>query len=269
MIRPPAGQEETMRVLIITIGCLMGILMTGSGACAGLAESPRSRRVIQRVGPELERRCREQGVTLGDPVFIRIFKQEKQLEIWLRTSAGYHCVETFPIACYSGDLGPKTRQGDLQAPEGFYWVVPERMNPWSRFHLSFDIGYPNPRDRQLGYTGGLIMVHGSDVSIGCFAMTDPGIERIYTYVHEAFVKGQSFIRIHIFPFRMTDAAMDAHADSPNAEFWKNLKTGYDFFTRCGVEPDVHARNGVYSFEVPADLRDLVSDDSCQSAGPGL
>lgn len=253
------------------LGACLAIIVTAgsSGFIEDLPESGRSRRVIQRMRPSLEKRCIEQGVSLGDPLYIRIFKSEKELEIWLRNDSGYSLVETLPVAYFSGDLGPKTRQGDNQAPEGFYWVVPRRMNPWSRYHLSFDLGYPNARDRQHGCTGGLIMVHGSTVSIGCFAMTDPGIERIYTYAHEAFVNGQRFFRVHVFPFRMTDANMAMHSGSPHDTFWKNLKKGYDFFECRGVEPDVNTNDGQYTFRVPSGLVHLYSDDPCQNDGADL
>jgi murein L,D-transpeptidase YafK len=148
----------------------------------------------------------------------------------------------------SGGLGPKLRQGDRQAPEGFYYVAPANMNPNSRFHLSFNIGYPNAYDRALGRTGSAIMVHGSWFSTGCFAMTDIKIEEIYALADAALRNGQRFFRLHVFPFRMTTRNLQRHAGSEWAEFWENLKDGYDFFESTKVPPNVLVRGGKYVFQ---------------------
>jgi murein L,D-transpeptidase YafK len=52
------------------------------------------------------------------------------------------------------------------------------MNPASTFHLSFNLGYPNQYERDLGRTGDFLMVHGDCVSIGWYAMTDAQIEEM-------------------------------------------------------------------------------------------
>ena len=107
------------------------------------------------------------------PILMRVFKKESVLEVWKQTRAGkYELLKSFPICRWSGQLGPKRREGDRQAPEGFYSVGPKQMNPNSQFHLSFDIGYPNAFDRAHGGTGAYLMVHGQCTSSGCYAMTD-------------------------------------------------------------------------------------------------
>ena len=121
------------------------------------------------------------------------------------------------------------------------------MNPNSRFHLSFDVGYPNAYDRSHGRTGSYIMVHGNCVSIGCFAMTDPAIEEIYGLVEAALKKGQPVVRIHSFPFRMTERRMDAARESEWFSFWENLKEGYDWFERERVPPDAGVSGQRYVF----------------------
>jgi len=93
-------------------------------------------------------RTLEEGLTevsgkVGDPVFIRIFKEESLLEVWMRTGTEYRHLKDYAICAYSGALGPKLKEGDRQAPEGFYKVKKYQLNPNSKFHLSFNLGYPN------------------------------------------------------------------------------------------------------------------------------
>lgn len=167
------------------------------------------------------------GDHFGKPVFIRIFKEDYLLELWVQEDDGnWHIVETYDIAGMSGGLGPKTREGDLQAPEGFYRVLPGSMNPNSNYHLSFNVGYPNKYDRSLGRTGGLIMVHGSDVSIGCFAMTDSKVEEIYTLVNEAFKAGVNSVPVQVYPFHMTENRMQTVRSSEHYDFWQHIRPGY-------------------------------------------
>ena len=184
----------------------------------------------------------------GQPVFLRIFKEEGELEVWLRGAQSYALFETYPICAWSGALGPKLKEGDGQSPEGFYFVPASALNPASRFHLSFNLGFPNAYDRAHGRTGSFLMVHGDCVSIGCYAMTDAKIEEIYGLVEAALREGQPFVRVHAFPFRMTARNMARHAASSWIEFWTNLKEGYDSFERTGRPPDVTVRDLRYHFE---------------------
>ena len=163
----------------------------------------------------------------GKPVFIRIIKENGVLELWLREKEGWRLFHSYPIAGMSGKLGPKQAEGDYQAPEGFYRVRLSSLNPHSSYYLSFNIGYPNRYDRDLGRTGSHIMVHGSNVSIGCFAMTDSGISEIYTLVAEALRAGQPYVPVQIYPFCMTPERMAKEQDSPHAEFWQHLLPGWE------------------------------------------
>ncbi len=165
------------------------------------------------------------GAHFGSPVFIRIIKEEYILELWVREFGQWQILKTYDIAGMSGDMGPKTAEDDEQAPEGFYAATPQGLNPRSNYHLSFNIGYPNAYDVSQGRTGSYIMIHGSDVSIGCFAMTDTGIEEIYTLVNEAFKAGQKSIPIQIYPFRMTPKRMQQEKKSPHFPFWQLLQPG--------------------------------------------
>jgi TonB family protein len=215
-----------------------------------IPSSPRSREAITRVLPQLQKEFADSSLNFGAPIFIRIFKEERELEIWVRGKNRYHLLKTYPICTYGyGSLGPKTRQGDGLAPEGFYYVTPNRLNPVSNFHLSFNLGYPNRYDRIHGRTGSALMVHGSCVSIGCYAMTNKRIEEIYAISDAAFRNGQSFFRVHIFPFRMTEENMNSHSESNWYSFWENLKEGYDFFYKNDhIPPNVEVLNNRYIFE---------------------
>ncbi|RYD46216.1 MAG: murein L,D-transpeptidase [Verrucomicrobiaceae bacterium] len=200
--------------------------------------------------PGLKRDLAEKKLEFGDPVFIRAFKMERELELFVRNreTGKFDLFRTYHIAGTSGALGPKTAEGDGQVPEGFYYVPPAGMNPASQYHLSFNIGYPNKYDASLGRTGSAIMIHGSDVSIGCLAMTDPKIEEIYTLCSAAHKNGQPYFRVHIFPFRMTQQLIDEKAVFNWKEFWTNLKEGHDLFETHRVPPEVSVENGKYVFK---------------------
>ncbi len=231
--------------------CLIIILTLSSFTCNlshAVTSSTRSRAAVNRAIPRLNPLLESREMKLGQPVFIRIFKEEGQLELWLENDGQFHLFQTWPIAKFSGFLGPKTKQGDGQAPEGFYYVQPEMLNPVSSFHLSFNLGYPNRYDQSHGYTGSALMVHGNNVSIGCYAMTDLVIEDIWTLVVAAFDAGQPFFRVHSFPFRMTPENMAQHSGGKWDDFWLNLQQGYDYFETYGTPPNVEVKNRMYVFD---------------------
>ncbi len=194
----------------------------------------RSDKAIARVLPALTERLEAMKLEYGVPIFIRIFKETEELELWVKNGDRFDLFETYDICTFSGRLGPKLKTGDRQSPEGFYFVTPGRMNPASRFHLSFNLGFPNAYDRYHGRTGSALMVHGNCVSIGCYAMTDRRIEEIYAMADGAFRNGQPFFRVHVFPFRMTGENMEKHRRSKWREFWENLQEGYEHFERTGI-----------------------------------
>ena len=209
----------------------------------------RAAAAARRVRPALERDLTEAGLRFGDPVFIRAFKEEKQLELWMRRrdTGKYQLFRTWKIAAMSGKPGRKLAEGDGQVPEGFYFVPSSGMKPDSVFHLAFNIGYPNAYDRQNGRSGSFIMVHGNQVSIGCMAMTDPVIEEIYTLCDAALAGGRKFFRVHVFPFRMTEQRMAREAGNEWFGFWTELRPGYDAFERDKVPPEVTVDRGRYRF----------------------
>jgi murein L,D-transpeptidase YafK len=223
-------------------------LVLFAAACAPREREPLARadEAIARVKPRLVARLQAKGLTWGAPIFIRIFKEEDQLEIWMERDGRYEYFQTYPICTYSGDLGPKLREGDRQSPEGFYSVGRSQMNPASRFHLSFNLGFPNAFDRANGRTGSALMVHGSCASIGCYAMTDRGIEEIYALADAALRGGQQAFAVHIFPFRMTAENLRKHGKSPWTSFWNDLKTGYDSFEKHRRPPRITVANRRYA-----------------------
>lgn len=187
-----------------------------------------------------------------DNIFIRIFKQEAELEVWKKTASGkFALLTTYEICAWSGDLGPKFKEGDRQAPEGFYRVTPGLMNPNSSFHLSFNLGFPNAYDRSRGRTGSFLMVHGACSSAGCYSMEDKQIEEIYALAREAFLGGQKAFQVHAFPFRMTAENMAIFKDDKHMPFWRTLKRGYEHFELTGVAPKVDACNRGYVFNAKA------------------
>lgn len=214
--------------------------------------SERSLAAEMHVKPTLESQLKDKNLQYGSPLYIRIFKESKEFEVWVKNGLTYEYFKTYPVYNYGpGKLGPKLKEGDWQAPEGFYNITPQSMNPRSQYHLSFNLGFPNQYDQSNGRTGSNILIHGNICSIGCFAMTDPVIEEIYTLAAGAFNNGQKTIPVHIFPFRFTEDKVNEHKTSIWAEFWNNLKKGYDFFETNRVPPTVAVKDKKYVFIPPA------------------
>lgn len=218
-----------------------------AGAAARIPTSEVSQEVVARMTPEIGQALREKALALGAPIFIRIFKESRQLEVWVLRGNEFVLFKTYSICDFSGELGPKLREGDKQSPEGFYRVGPSQLNPNSNFHLAFNLGYPNEYDELHNRTGGKLMVHGRCSSVGCFAMTDYRMEEIYTIVEAALANGQESFAVHIFPFRMTEDNMRRHRTSPWLSFWRNLKEGYDIFERTAAPPEVVVAGDRYTF----------------------
>ena len=195
----------------------------------------------------LDQRLAAQGVKLGEPVMLRLFKLESELEMWVEKDGRFVRFATYPICLWSGRLGPKLKEGDRQAPEGFYTVASEQLNPNSRWHRAFNLGFPNVFDKSKGRYGSFIMVHGGCSSIGCYAMTDPVVDEIWRFVTAALDAGQERVPVHVFPFRLTDGNLKSRKSSQWAGFWGDLKKGYDLFERTRLPPVVSLCNGRYAF----------------------
>ena len=192
------------------------------------------------------------GVDQKSAMLIRTFKKEAEFEVWKQKPDGtYTYLKTFPMCRWSGQLGPKLREGDRQVPEGFYTITPGQMNPNSAYYLSFNVGYPNAYDQAYGRTGGSIMVHGICSSAGCYSMTDAQIAEIYALAREAFSGGQRAIQMQSFPFHMTADNLAKHRLDHNMPFWRNLKEGSDHFEVSKREPQVGVCAKRYVFDARA------------------
>jgi murein L,D-transpeptidase YafK len=221
-------------------------LVLGLAACQDGFD--RSSRHLSPIPPGTMSLIASKGMSTSDPIVIRSYKKEAEMEIWKRGRDGrYALLKTYPICRWSGQLGPKIREGDRQAPEGFYTITPAQMNPNSAYYLSFDTGYPNAFDRAHGRTGSALMVHGSCSSRGCFAMTDEAIAEVYAIGREAFAGGQRTFQFQSYPFRMTPQNLAQHRLDPHMPFWKNLKEGSDYFEATGEEPKVGVCGKRYVF----------------------
>ena len=217
------------------------------------SKSDRAKTIAAKIAPRLKAELTKKNLTFGSPIYIRIFKESDELELWIQgqdAKKEYVLFRNYKICSWSGKLGPKLKEGDHQSPEGCYRVGRRQMNPRSRYHLSFDLGFPNALDRSHQRTGSFLMVHGNCASIGCYAMGDDNIEEIYTLAAAALHKGQNKISVHCFPFRMIKARMleDDVINNQWQPFWQDLQKIYRSFERTWIPPIIKVQNGHYLIE---------------------
>lgn len=194
----------------------------------------------------LDDRLSEKGFKPGDAIFIRIFKSELTLELWMRKGDRFELFASYPICYWSGRLGPKIRTGDRQAPEGFYTISKGQLNPNSRWFRSFNLGFPNLYDQAHGRTGSYLMVHGGCSSVGCYAMTNNVVGEMWELLTAAIAAGQERFAVHVFPFRLTDARLAAYRDHQWVDFWREMQPGYQLFEVSHVPPQVSVCQGKYA-----------------------
>jgi murein L,D-transpeptidase YafK len=257
--------RSLVRALITSVALATGALLAGcNGDEISLANNAKAN---QPVPAKLVADMTAKDMDLQSPMLVRLFKQEAELEVWKQDRSGHYALlKTYPICRWSGDLGPKVREGDRQAPEGFYSISPGQMNPQSAYYLSFNTGFPNAFDKALGRTGSQLMVHGDCSSRGCYAMTDEQIAEIYSLGRESFFGGQRAFQFQAYPFRMTPLNMAKHRNNPNMPFWKMIKEGYDHFEVTRQEPKVDFCEKKYVFDAakpPNATRDPVFDASAK------
>jgi murein L,D-transpeptidase YafK len=205
-------------------------------------------RHMQPLSDRMQAEIESKNMAKESPILVRIFKEESELEVWKQDKSGrFALLNTYPICRWSGELGPKIKQGDRQAPEGFYTITPGLMNPNSNYYLAINTGFPNAYDRANGRTGAFLMIHGDCSSAGCYAMTDEQIAEIYALARESFFGGQRSFQIQAYPFRMTPLNIAKHRNSPHMAFWKMLKEGYDYFEVTRAEPKVDVCEKRYVF----------------------
>lgn len=236
MFRSPIRFATIAIISLLTTGCVSSMLDVDTKA-------------IQPIPAKLVGEMSRKSMSPSSPILVRIFKQESELEIWKRNRSGqYALLKTYPMCRWSGKLGPKTRTGDRQAPEGFYHVGTSMLNPNSQYYLSFNLGYPNKLEGALGYSGEALMVHGACSSSGCYALTDEGVSEIYAVAREALKGGQTAFQVQAFPFRMTPQNMAKNRSDPNFAFWADLKKGYDSFEVTRRQPKVSYCGRRYVFD---------------------
>src|ERR1700687_5842189 len=208
-----------------------------------------SEKALRPLSPAMVAELERKHMPKESPILVRLFKEEAALELWTQDAGGsIALLATYPVCRWSCELGPKVKQGDRQAPEGFYTITPAQLNPNSHYYLSVDIGYPNAFDRAYGRTGSNLMIHGDCSSAGCYAMTDEQIGEIYALARESFFGGQRAFQVQAYPFRMTPVNMAKHRNNPNMPFWKMLKQGYDHFEVTHHEPKVDVCERRYVFD---------------------
>lgn len=188
-------------------------------------------------------------------LFIRAFKKEMTLEVWVKpkNEKTYVLLHTYDFCSTSGTLGPKRKEGDKQIPEGVYHI--NHFNPESNFHLSLGINYPNELDKILSdkkRPGGLIYIHGNCVTVGCIPITDGKIKELYILAVEAKSCGQQNIPVHIFPAKLNNENFAILCEEENASatlvsFWKNLQVVFNDFEKSKtLKPiGVTAKGGYY------------------------
>ncbi|MPZ55459.1 MAG: hypothetical protein GEU91_02965 [Rhizobiales bacterium] len=244
MIRRPL-----VRMLFASAATAVAIALAG---CDSETLTRSNLRANQPLSPKILADIEQKNMVKETPMLIRLFKEEAELEVWKQTREGrYALLKTYPICRWSGELGPKVKEGDRQAPEGFYTVTPGQMNPNSSYYLAFNMGYPNAYDRAYGRTGSELMVHGDCSSRGCYAMTDEQMGEIYALARESFFGGQKAFQVQAFPFRMTPVNLARHRANPNMRFWRMLKEGYDHFEVTRLEPKVNICEKRYVFDAEA------------------
>jgi len=230
--------------VVAAVAALGGCDTDGPGMPPGRALAPLSDKMLAEVEAK--------NMTKESPILVRLFKEESELEVWKQDNTGHFALlKTYPICRWSGELGPKIKLGDRQAPEGFYPIAPGQMNPNSNYYLAINTGFPNAYDRANGRTGDFLMIHGDCSSAGCYAMTDEQIGEIYALARESFFGGQKSFQIQAYPFRMTPLNMAKHRDSPHMAFWKMIKEGYDHFEVSHQEPKVDVCEKHYVFDAAA------------------
>ena len=219
---------------------------------------PRVQTAIQEKDSLLRQLFADRGLAYPpQKIFIRIFKQEKILELWAFSASEdvFKLVKHYAVCRTSGNLGPKRREGDFQIPEGFYFI--DKFNPRSNFYLSLGINYPNRSDQILGdkdEPGGDIFIHGGCVTVGCIPITDEYIKEVYWVAVQAKSNGHAKIPVHIFPTKLdTQAIAQLKSAFPNDDlrinFWRNLQIGYNWFERFRRLPTISVnQQGMYQFE---------------------
>jgi murein L,D-transpeptidase YafK len=240
------NRSPLIRALLVSAALGATVALSGCNTDSIL---PMSEKAARPLSDKMVKEIKSKNMDMESPILVRLFKEESELEVWKQDREGrFALLKTYPICRWSGELGPKIKEGDRQAPEGFYSITPGQMNPNSQYYLSFDLGYPNAYDRAYGRTGAQLMVHGDCSSRGCYSMTDEQISEIYALGRDSFFGGQKSFQVQAYPFRMTAQNLAKHRNNPHLAFWKMLKKGNDHFEVSKLEPKVNVCDKRYVFD---------------------
>jgi murein L,D-transpeptidase YafK len=248
-----SGSIELIRALVraLLAPAAIAAALTLAG-CYGEDGYQMPSHAMKELAPEMLTLLQQKNMPKDSPILVRLFKEESELEVWKQDTTGrYELLRVYPICRWSGDIGPKVKEGDRQAPEGFYPITPGLMNPNSSYYLAINTGFPNAFDKANGYNGNFLMIHGDCSSRGCYAMTDEQIGEIYSLARESFLGGQKEFQVQAYPFRMTPTNLARHRNNPNMAFWKMIKVGDDHFLVSHQEPKVDVCEKHYVFDAQA------------------
>lgn len=241
-----------LKFICFSIALMLSIQLSAQTFKATQQKTARVKSAYSEKWANLKSELQKKGIKENFELFMRVFKEDKIVEVWLKSSGEkeFKLFKTYAICASSGELGPKRKQGDGQVPEGFYTVAV--FNPYSSYHLSMGINYPNASDKIIGTgnLGGDIMIHGSCVTIGCMPLTDNYIKEVYVLCVEARNNGQKAIPVHIFPTKMDEKGMIflSETNPKQLDFWKNLQPGYNYFEQKKQLPKITVdKKGKYVF----------------------
>ena len=244
--RATPARARYMRALLASAVLAAALTL---GGCFGEEGYDIPGRAMKELSPQMLATLQQKNMPKDLPLLIRVFKEESELEVWKQDTSGrYALLKVYPICRWSGDLGPKVKEGDRQAPEGFYPITPGLMNPNSNYYLAINTGFPNVYDKANNRHGAFLMIYGDCSSRGCYAMTDEEIGEIYSLARDAFLGGQKEIQLQAYPFRMTPANLAHHRNNPNLAFWQMIKEGDDHFQVSHLEPKINVCDRHYVFD---------------------
>ncbi|WP_106792396.1 murein L,D-transpeptidase family protein [Aquimarina sp. Aq78] len=147
--------------------------------------------IQENVWNRLEKKLGLAGYKMEYPkeVILVALKEERILQIYSKDYNGIKLIKEYPFTAFSGNLGPKLKEGDRQIPEGIYKV--EYLNPNSSYYLSIKVSYPNEFDKSktefvnISEMGGDIFIHGKSATIGCIPIGDEAIEEVFLLTQKA------------------------------------------------------------------------------------
>lgn len=255
-----------MRIRYLLLAGVVAPLLAGcNDSLESIDLSKVSNKVEYQLSGKIVEEMRKKNMSRNSPIMLRIVKEEGELEVWkARNDQRFEKLVGYRICAWSGRLGPKVKEGDRQAPEGFYELTQANLNPNSKYYLAINTGFPNTYDRANGRYGTNLMIHGACSSSGCYSMTDEQVLEIYALARDAFRGGQKTIQLQALPFRMTAENMARHRMSPHFDFWKMLKVGYDNFEVTKRPPEVAVCNKTYVFNQDTGGKGLNPRGSCPS-----